>query len=60
MVAILRLGDNIYWSGFELSFILSFHGFECTWNLQILLIVANHNFVIVAFETYNLCNFFVS
>ncbi len=26
----LGLGNNIYWSGFELSFILSFHGFECT------------------------------
>jgi hypothetical protein len=24
---ILGLGDSIYWSGFELFFILSFHGF---------------------------------
>jgi len=25
-----KFGDNIYRSGFELYFILSFHGFECT------------------------------
>jgi hypothetical protein len=58
-MATLGLGNNIYWNGFELSFILSFHGFECT-NLQALLVVANHSFVIIAFETYNLCNIFVT
>ncbi len=30
MAVILRLGDNIYWNGFELFFISSFHGFEGT------------------------------
>jgi hypothetical protein len=30
MVATLGLGDNIYLSVFEFSFVLSFHGFECT------------------------------
>jgi hypothetical protein len=42
---------------FELSFILSFHGFECMLNLQALLVVKSHSFVIVAFEAYNLCDF---
>jgi hypothetical protein len=27
MAATLGLGDSIYWSDFEWSFILSFHGF---------------------------------
>jgi hypothetical protein len=30
VVATLGLGDNIYWSDFDLFFIISSHGFECT------------------------------
>ncbi len=33
--------------------------FECTQNLQPLLVVASHSFVIVTFEAYNLCNLLV-
>jgi hypothetical protein len=28
--------------------------FECTYNLQALLVVASHNLMIIAFEAYNL------
>ncbi len=59
MAGILGLGNNIYWSGFELFFVLSFHGFECTLNLQALLVVISHSFVIVTFEAYNLCDFLI-
>jgi hypothetical protein len=33
--------------------------FQCAYNLQALLVVASHSFVIVAFEAYNLCNLLV-
>ncbi len=37
MAATVRLGDNIYWSDFELFFILSFHGFEMHIVLKIMI-----------------------
>jgi hypothetical protein len=57
VAATLGLKDGIYWSGSKLSFIISFHGFECMYNLQALLVVTSHSFVIVTFEAYNLCDF---
>ncbi len=51
-------GQDIVYNGVVLS-CLSFSPFmvfECTQNLQALLVVKNHSFMIVAFEAYNLCN----
>ncbi len=57
----LLQGQEIVYNGMVLS-CLSFSPFmvfECTQNLQPLLVVATHSFVIVAFEAYNLCNLLV-
>ncbi len=48
--------SGVVLSSFSLS---PFMVFECTYNLQALLVVASHSFVIVAFEAYNLCNLLV-
>ncbi len=57
----LLQGQEIVYNGVVLS-CLSFSPFmvfECTQNLQALLVVASHSFVIVAFEAYNLCNLLI-
>ncbi len=55
-------GQELVYNGVVLSSLsfCPFMVFECTQNLQALLVVANHSFFIVAFETYNLCNLLIN